>query len=261
MEEKLKASDAKFTLLAETTASIHAAIDPLINRVFVGTSLLKKAYLSIADNDLKEEVREFYKGHTLAIGGIVNESQGKVVNFLKSYAELVMLFDHSDESKARLQNLVASNVSTTAAAGTNTPSKKKPSNVSTTAAAATDTLSKKKPTRKGSKSRKTHKKTMTPRVPALKENAAALPPTNVKAEIADDKADETTDVKVTDVKQSIFGGDNGTTVEDEGVGDDSAAVEEEEDKGDEEDEDEEDKEEDKAGKEDGEVTDGEDAVR
>ena len=64
------------------------------------------------------------------------------------------------------------------------------------------------------------------------------------------EADETTDVKadeITDVKQSIFGGDDG------------AAVEDEEDEGDEGDEDEED-EEDEAGKEDSELTD-DDAVQ
>ena len=79
MEEKLRASDAKFILLADTTASIHGAINPLINRAFVGTSLLKKAYTSMTDDKLKEEVREFYKGHSSAINSIVNESQSKVV--------------------------------------------------------------------------------------------------------------------------------------------------------------------------------------
>ena len=74
IEEKLRASNAKFILLANTTALIYSAINPLIDRAFIGTSLLKKVYTSIIDNKLKKEVREFYKGHSLVINSIINKS-------------------------------------------------------------------------------------------------------------------------------------------------------------------------------------------
>ena len=82
------------SLLAETTASIHAAINPLIDRAFVGTSLLKKTYTSMTDDKLKEEVREVYKGHSAAIMGIVKKSQDKVYYALKAHPGLTMLFHH-----------------------------------------------------------------------------------------------------------------------------------------------------------------------
>ena len=168
---------------------------------------------------LKKEVREFYKGHSSAINSIVNESQSKVVKVLKSHSELVILFDHSEESKAKLQDLLHA------------------SNVSTTAASATETPKKKKSTRKDSKDRKTATpKTHLP--PATHKGDAAASPAadvkanaddkataDVKAEIIDDKADETTDVKA----DEITGGDDGAAVEDEEEEEDEAGKEEEED--------------------------------
>ena len=126
IEEKLKANDANFILLAETTASIHAVINPLIDRAFVGTSLLKKAYTSVTGDKLKEEVRESYKGHSAAIMGIVKESQDKVNYALHTHPELTMVFQHNEESITLLRNFIyASNTSTITAPTTATKNQPK----------------------------------------------------------------------------------------------------------------------------------------
>ena len=134
------------------------------------SSLLKKAYTSMTDDKLKEEVREFYKGHSAAIRSIVKESQDKVNYALSTYSELTILFQHNEESKTLLRNLIHT------------------SNTSTTTASATKGIPKTKSTKV---------RTITPRLSTSihKDEDASLPA---------GKDDGVTDIKG---KQSVFGGD------------------------------------------------------
>ena len=91
-KEKLRASDIKFILLAKTTALVYTTINLLLTRIYKGINLLKKVYILIIDNKLKEDVRQFYKEYTTVIKDITTESQDKVNQVLSTYFDLIILF-------------------------------------------------------------------------------------------------------------------------------------------------------------------------